>query len=523
MSQARNIAIVGGTLIDGTGSPPIPDSIILIEGERIAAVGEQVELEVTEGAEIIDASGGTVLPGLIDAHHHFLRMGIRMITTVDLSGTGSIKEALGNIEDRVSETEEGGWILGRGWDDSKWDERRYIDKGDLDPISPVNPVVLTRICGHMKTLNSKAMEIAGINRDTRNPQGGQVDKTPDGDPTGVLRDAGQLIDPFIPQETEEQAMEGLKEACNLALRLGCTGVHDAELNVDEINAYKQALEEGILKVRVNMMWKSDLHPIMESLSLSPNRWEEMLRLGPAKLLIDGSLGARTAALYEPYEDDISTKGLTMMTEEELTKKVKAIHGEDSQVAVHAIGDYAIDLVLNAIEAALREQPRKDHRHRIEHCELLSTNQIERIHRLGVIASMQPNFAGEWSGPEGLYEARLGERRLRQNNPYRLLLDEGVRMPFGSDGMPFDPLYGIHSAVNHPIKDSRISIVEAVKGFTLDAAYASFEEDIKGSIEPGKLADITILGKDLTEVSEEEIRDVPIRMTMVGGEILYPKG
>jgi predicted amidohydrolase YtcJ len=169
---------------------------------------------------------------------------------------------------------------------------------------------------------------------------------------------------------------------------------------------------------------------------------------------------------------------------------------------------------------LKDSPRKDHRHRIEHCEILSSSQIERIKQLGIVASMQPNFAGEWSGPDGLYEARLGKRRLRQNNPFRFLLDEGIPLAFGSDGMPFHPLYGIWSAVNHPVKNSRITLEEAMRAYTLDSAYASFEEDIKGSIEPGKLADIAILEKDLTEIPAEEIKDIRVHMTLVGGEVLY---
>jgi predicted amidohydrolase YtcJ len=212
----------------------------------------------------------------------------------------------------------------------------------------------------------------------------------------------------------------------------------------------------------------------------------------------------------------------MMPPEELTEKVKKIHNKGIQVAVHAIGDYAIDLVINSIEEAIRNSPRKDHRHRIEHCELLSSTQIERIQRLGIIASMQPNFVGEWSGRDGLYETRLGKKRLRQNNPYRFLLDEDVVISFGSDGMPFHPLYGIWSAVNHPVKNSRITLEEAVRSYSLDAAYASFEEDIKGSIEPGKLADITILDKDLTEIPSEEIKDVQAQMTIIGGEIQFTR-
>jgi predicted amidohydrolase YtcJ len=513
---------VGGTLIDGTGRPPIRDSIVVIEGEYISAAGERSVVEVPAGTEIVDITGMTLIPGLIDAHLHFLKMGMRMIRMVDLSQTKSIKEAQNAIIDRLSLTKKGDWIQGRGWDDSKWGDRRYINKWDLDSFSPDHPVMLTRVCGHMITLNSKAMEIAGITKDTPSPPGGQVDKSPDGETTGVLRDSGHLISPFIPEETAELAHEGLKLANKLALSLGCTGIHDAGLGKFGIKAYQTALETGAMKVRANIMWQSSLSESIEMVGLQSGIGSGTLRLGPAKILLDGSLGARTAALYEPYEDDSSTKGITLMTEEELNEIVRTIHKQGSQLAIHAIGDYGIDLVINAIEAALKSSPRKDHRHRIEHCELLSTDQIERINRLGIVASMQPNFVGEWSGPDSLYEARLGKRRLRQNNPFRALLDEGIRVPFGSDGMPFHPLYGIHSAVNHYIKDSRISIEEAVRCFTLDAAYSSFEDDLKGSIEPGKLADITVLENDLVEVPSEEIKDVLVCLTMVGGDILYSK-
>jgi len=520
--EPRSKAFVGGTLIDGTGRPPFRDSVVVIEEERIVAVGERGLVEVPEGTEIIDVTGKTVIPGLIDAHVHFLDMGMRMISTVDLNQTKSIKEAQNAIIDRLSQTTKGDWVQGRGWDDSKWEDRRYINKWDLDSFSPDHPVVLTRVCGHMITLNSKAMEIAGITKDTPSSPGGQVDKSPDGEPTGVLRDAGHLISPFIPEETAELAQEGLKLANELALRLGCTGIHDAGLGKFGITAYQSAQEAGTMKIRASIMWQSNLSESIGEVGLQSAFGNEMLRLGPAKILLDGSLGARTAALYEPYADDSSTKGIILMTEDQLNEKVQTIHKQGSQLAIHAIGDYGINLAINAIEAALKSSPRKDHRHRIEHCELLSTNQIERINRLGIVASMQPNFVGEWSGPDSLYEARLGKRRLRQNNPFRALLDEGVRVPFGSDGMPFHPLYGIHSAVNHYIRDSRISIEDAVRCFTLDAAYSSFEDDIKGSIEPGKLADITVLENDLVEVPSEEIKEVLVCLTMVGGEILYSR-
>jgi predicted amidohydrolase YtcJ len=515
-------AILGGTLIDGTGRPPVKDSTVVIRDDWVLAAGRRDEVPIPEGAELIDASGKTVLPGLIDAHHHFLWMGIRMIQTISLRDTKSLAEAVGKVKQKVSKAEEGEWVLGGGWDESKWVERHYVTKFDLDAFSKDNPIMLTRVCGHLITLNSKALDIAGITKDTPDPPGGTVDRSEEGEPTGILRDARQLVMPFIPPTTEEVALKGLKSACELALSLGCTGVHEAGLDAFGVRAYQEAAEKGVLKVRAYVMWRSEQTEAMGALGFRTGFGNEMLRLGSAKMLIDGSLGARTAALFEPYEDDPSTKGLLMMPEEELKEKVKAVHRQGSQVAIHAIGDYGIELAINAIEEAIKDSPRKDHRHRIEHCEILTSTQIERIRQLGIVASMQPNFVGEWSGPEGLYEARLGPRRLRQNNPYRLLLDEGVHVAFGSDGMPFDPLYGIWSAVNHPIKASRITLEEAVKGFTLDAAYASFEEETRGSLEPGKLADMVILEGDLTEVPPEEIKDVPINMTIVGGKILYYK-
>ena len=513
-------AIIGGTLIDGTGRPPMEDSVVVVKDDWIIAVGKNGEVEIPDGSELIDATGKTVLPGLIDAHHHFLMMGMGMIQRVDLSETKSLAEAVEKVKRRVAQTKKGEWVIGGGWDDSKWVERRYLTKYDLDPFSEENPILLARVCGHLLTLNSKALEIAGITKDTQDPPGGKVDKSEEGEPTGVLRDARQLVWGHVPPPTMETAIEGLERASDRALSLGCTGVHEAGLDAFGIRAYQAALEKGVLKVRAYLMWRGDLAKSMGALGLLTGFGNEMVRLGPAKLLIDGSIGARTASLFEPYEDDPSTKGLLMMPEEELNERVKGVHGQGSQVAVHAIGDYGIEATINAIEEAIRDSPRKDHRHRIEHCEILSSTQIERIKQLGIIPSMQPNFAGEWSGPDGLYETRLGARRLRQNNPYRFLLDEDIRVCFGSDGMPFHPLYGIWSAVNHPVRESRITLEEAVRAFTLDAAYASFEEDLKGSLEPGKLADITILEKDLTEIPGDEIKDVPVYMTIVGGKILY---
>ncbi len=509
-------------MIDGTGRPPVRDCSVILEGERIVASGRKGEVEVPRDAEIIDASGGTLLPGFIDAHTHFLWMGIGMVRFVDMSSARSLSEALIQVESRLRETPKGEWVLGRGWDESKWPERRYITKEDIDPFSPNHPVMLTRVDGHLVTLNSKALELAGITRDTPDPPGGKIDRDPAGEPTGILRDASHLVERVIPPPSMEIALEGLRMACDLALSLGCTGIHDAGLDSFGLEAYQTALEKGILKVRAYLMVRGETAKAAEGLSLRTGFGSDFLRLGSVKLIMDGSLGARTAALFEPYQDDPSTKGLLVTRPEDLEEEARRAHRKGFQVAIHAIGDRGIEHSINIIERILRESPRRDHRHRIEHCEVMTTNQIERLRQLGIIASMQPNFVGEWSGPGGMYEARLGAERLRMNNPYRALLDEGIHVAFGSDCMPFNPIYGLWSALNHPVKESRIGLVEAVRCYTLEAAYASFMEDLTGSIEPGKLADIVILDEDLTSIMPDRVRDVKVRMTIVNGKILYSK-
>jgi predicted amidohydrolase YtcJ len=253
--------------------------------------------------------------------------------------------------------------------------------------------------------------------------------------------------------------------------------------------------------------------------------DDYLKVGPAKIYIDGSMGARTAVFYVPYADDPDTSGLFTISPEELMIRVSKAHKAGLQVAIHSIGDRAIDESLDAIEAAIEECPRDDHRHRIEHCEVLTGDRILRIRSLGVVPSMQPNFAGEWGGPGGMYEQRLGPERLRLSNPYRRLLDEGVKVAFGSDcgfcpPWPFNPLYGLWAAVCNPIEESRIALEEAVRCYTLDGAYASFEESIKGSIEPGKLADMAILSEDIASISPEKIRDVMVDLTLVGGRVQW---
>jgi predicted amidohydrolase YtcJ len=515
--------LVGGTLIDGTGRQPITDSIVVMQGDYIVAAGKKGKIEIPKGAEVYDVTGMTVVPGFIDSHCHFLWMGVSMLRDVQLRDTPTLEAAMVRLKEKAKAAKKGEWILGKGWDESKWPENRYPTKKDLDAISKTNPIMIVRICGHLLTLNAPALKIAGITGKTPQPEGGQIDMGADGEPTGILRDCRHLVEPFIPAMTEETAVEGLKLASEHALSLGCTSIGDAGLGAEELKAYQTALAKGYLKTRAYLFINETVQKQSYEAGIRTGFGNDMIKIGPTKLLMDGSLGAHTAALFESYTDEPSSKGLLMMPSEALDEKAKAAHSHGNQLAIHAIGDYAIECVINSIQAALKDKPRKNHRHRIEHCEILTAGQIERIRELGIIPAVQPNFVGEWAGPGSMYEQRLGEQRNRLNNPYRILLDEGITIAFGSDGMPFHPIYGVWSAVNHGIKDARIKLVEAIKCYTLNGAYASFEEDIKGSVEVGKLADIAVIDRDLTKTKPEDIRDAKVYMTLVNGKILYHKG
>ena len=421
--------LAGGTLIDGTGAPPIKDSVVILNQEYIVEVGKRDQVEIPLDAEVIDITGKTIMPGLIDSHCHFLWMGVAMKTMVLLHETKSLEEAIKQVKKHAEEAEPGEWIVGIGWDESKWPENRYITVDDLDPIAPENPVMLSRVCGHLVSINTAAMEAAGITRETQDTEGGHVDKDEFGENTGILRDCRHLIEEYIPQTSQETIVDSLGLASQYALSLGCTGVHDAGLSNNEIAGYREAEKRGNLKIRSYLMLSRDATEDALKTGIEKGFTEHLVQLGPVKLFMDGSLGARTAALFEPYEDEPSTTGLLMQKPEALTEKIVAANAAELQTATHAIGDLAIEYVLDSIQEALRNNPRKNHRHRIEHCEITSAQQIERIKKLNIIPDMQPNFIGEWSGPGSMYNQRLGDRREHMSNQYRAMLDEGIKLAF----------------------------------------------------------------------------------------------
>nr|MDO8099726.1 amidohydrolase [Candidatus Njordarchaeota archaeon] len=487
---------------------------VAVSGNMIVFVGSSEEAKnfVGESTRVIDLNGRVLLPGFNDAHTHFIQAGL-MLDMVNLREAKSLIEALERVSERASRTPKGGSVIGFNWDESKWPEKRYINRKDLDKITTNHMVALVRVDGHMISVNTLLLKLIKISKGKR---GVEVDDR--GEPTGVLKEeAADYIKSLSPSDPES-LRNALEKVTEYAHKLGVTSVHDT-VDANSIAVYLSALKDGKLKIRVYLNFTEEFLNYVLKLGLSTGFGNDKLRLGAVKLFSDGSIGSRTAALSSEFVDEPGNKGMLIHGKGKLEEIVAKAHKGGVQVAIHAIGDRAIELALKAIEGALKAVPRKDHRHRVEHMELVTDEEIRGVVELGVVPSMQPNFIGEWGLPGDMYEKRLGRHWVEKNNPYRKILNEGAVIAFGSDCMPFSPLYGIHWAVNAPMESQRISVHEAIKCYTKNAAYASFEEKTKGSIEEGKLADMVVLSENPYE-NPSRIKDIKVVMTIQDGKIGY---
>ncbi len=491
---------------------------LAVRDDKIVAVGRNEEIRKFAGpkTQIEDLHGKTVLPGFIDAHMHLVSVGLRESGYyLDLSQARSLREALELVRARVQQTEKSQWVLGRGWDESRWPERCYITRADLDKIAPDHPVVLVRVCGHILCANSLALQKISVTS-----RAGEFDEA-----LGLLREetAWDFLKKLQP--SDEQIRAAILAGVRLAHRLGVTAIHDIA-KPEHVRAYTVLHQVQQLKLRVRLNVEAQHLEHLVALGLRTGFGNEFVKLGAIKFFADGSIGARNAALSKPYRDltpvpfpkgeGLGERSLGKLNYEQsdLNRLVKRAHDHGFQIMIHAIGDRAIDAALEALAYAGATAA---HRHRIEHAELLSDSQIARMRELGIIASMQPNFL-QWSGPGKLYEMRLGPERDAQIDPHRKVLDAGVQLAFGSDGMPFSPLYGIHCAVNAPHPSQRVSVEEAIHAYTLGAAYAGFEENLLGSLEPGKLADFIVLSED--PAHSKNISEIKIEKTYLAGQRVF---
>jgi len=453
---------------------------------------------IMEGSEEkVDLNGNFVLPGFIDSHTHLVEEGLDM-ESVDLFDVETLEGVKYYLEKEVSETPEGEWVTGVNFDESTWKRTDYPTKEDLDEITEEHPLIIKRICGHVAVANSNALD--RISEDWK-----KVDRD-----KGLLREEVVWNLDDIMSITKEEKIQAIKRAIKKVHSNGITAVHDV-VDRNSWKAYKELDEKEALDLRVNCYLHYD-----EAEELSPTDVSEFLSLKGMKMYADGSIGARTAALHEEYEDDPGNRGLLLHSREEMEEIIEKAEERDFQMMTHAIGDRAISTVLDAFENA--SERCGELRHRIEHAEMLWEENIKRIRDLSMVLSTQPNYAYKWSSSTEMNEMRLGKERLKKCNPYWDIQRALIEMAFGSDNILLSPLFNIYCATNHPILNQRISTYNALKSYISAGAYASRNEERYGAFEDGKLADFVVLTENPLE--SQDVRNIDVKMTVVGGKIVY---
>jgi hypothetical protein len=528
---AADLVLFNGRVFTVDKTMPWAEAVAVRDG-KIIAVGADSEVKKLIGGstQAIDLQGKLVLPGFNDAHLHFANGGLYLLG-IDLHPARDEKEFVSIIKEYIKKLPKGEWLTGGNWDHENWPSKKHPKKELIDAISADNPVLVSRLDGHMALANSLALKLAGINRDTPNPQGGEIVKDrKTGEPSGILRDnACDLVTAVIPPISRARREEAIRTAMRHAQELGVTSVQDNS-SCEDLEIYQELLAKGELGVRVNAWRSSDCIADFSRLGIHAAFGGPFLRLGTIKIFTDGSMGAGTALFFEPYADDPSTCGLPIYKEDELNALVLAADKAGLQIATHAIGDKANAWILNALAKARLENGARDSRHRVEHAQVVRPEDVVRFRELGVIASIQPSHC--------IDDMRWAEKRIaaRVSDAYRFasFLKAGVHLAFGTDWdvEPLDPRLGIYAAVSrelpgggpvggwHP--DEKLSLAEAIENYTLGSAYAEFQETVKGSITPGKFADLVIMEKDLFKISKKEILRTPVAMTILAGKIVFKK-
>ena len=527
--EQERLILVNGRVYTMDPTRPRAEAVA-ISGGRIAAVGSNAEvLGWAKGAcSKMDLGGKAVVPGFVDAHLHFLGYALAL-DRVDLDGTRSLRDALKIVAEKARGVPEGWWILGRGWNYNYWEERRFPNRQDLDRVCPKHPVALRSKDGHLLWANTLAMQEAGVGRDTPDAPGGQIDREEGtGEPTGLFRErAAGLIRSDTPEPAPGDRQEALVRAMQIANRKGLTGIHTLE-GRDALNDFQELRTRGeqTLRVYASIPWTSLEHAV--ALGVRTGFGDEQVRIGPVKLFADGALGGQTAYMLEPYEGDPDNVGIEVTSRSDLAEQVTRSEDAGFDVAVHAIGDRAVRDTLDAIEASRRGADRSDRRPRIEHLQVFHPDDLGRLRMLNVVASMQPIHA---TSDMEMADRHWGER-CRWAYAWRDMLASGVPLAFGSDCPvdPIDPLRGIYAAVTRRQEEGTseggwypeqcLSVEEAVYAYTMGSAYASWEENFKGSLAVDKLADLAVLSQDIFSIESEEILKTRVEMTVLDGRIVW---
>jgi len=472
----------------------------------------------SRSVKTIDLRGKTVLPGFTDSHIHLLNYGM-MLSNVKLYDARSIEDIKEAVA-KAARKNPNGWIVGRGWDQEKLREHRYLEKTDLDDTAP-NPVLLRRVCGHIAVANSAALKIANINRRTQNPEAGEIVRDPlNGEPTGLLKEnALGLVEQMI--RYDDKVVEAaLVTASQRLLRVGLTSLHCIINNAQELRVLRRLWDAGRIKQSIYAIIPLDSFDEAVKAGFATETNNGCFRIGGVKIFMDGSLGARTAALSEPYSDQPDSMGMLTFSEEKLNELVVRAEDAGFQLCMHAIGDRALGTILKVLETTSRASARRKLRHRVEHCSIIPLALMKRMRNLGLIASVQPRFiySDSWAID------RLGKRRSQYLYPFRSMLKNGVPLAAGSDGPVEDPnpMEGVWSAVTRPglTNEESLTVNQTLSAYTIGGAYASHSESSQGTIEPGKRADFVVLDRDPLSPNGKELRDVRVVQTFINGELVY---
>jgi hypothetical protein len=529
-----DLALTGGKIVTVDPDESIAEAVAVKHG-RIIVVGSNSEAERLIGGDtrVIDLGGRTVIPGLIDSHCHMMSVGVQRTLNVDLSeeaGVHSIADLVERLKARSKETPKGEWVTGYQEDDSKLAEKRHPTRWELDEASTEHPIMISTVGGHFSMANSLAFETADVAKDTPDPVGGEFDRDPEtGELTGGLHEkAIDLVRPGGPSEpTREQNYEGAKMILQECAEVGLTCIYDT-VGKGQIRAALDLKNSGELPIRVRMDASIVLFPELNALGIYRGMGDDWVRLCGLKFFFDGAISARTAAVTEPYLNRPGFYGVMATTKEIATKTITDAYVEGYRISAHANGDAAIIMYLDIMEEVQSKYPREDHRNRDIHCTVITPELVERIKKLEIL----PTIFGPYVYYHGdkLLPA-FGEERLERMFAARSFLDAGVKIAAHSDHpcAPFPPLMALHGLVNRTTKAGRpigqsqkVSVMEALKLYTVNAAYQQFDEDKLGSIEEGKLADMVVLGRDILTVPTEEIIDIPVDMTIIDGKIVYQR-
>ncbi len=532
MAQTNRKAFIKGKIYTVSEKQPYAE-MVMTEGNKITYVGK-TNLNIIDAQTFVyDLEGKLMLPGFNDSHLHFTSGGSHLLG-INLRPALSKEEFVEIIEAYIltRSLPVSSWITGGRWDHELWQDKTLPTKELIDPVTENTPIFVSRIDGHVGLANSKALELAGINKNTPDPDGGLIERGPEtGKPTGILKDnAMDLVYKIIPLPSLEENIEATLRALEETRKLGITSVQDMT-QPGELEAYNQVMANAELTCRIYSIWPIDRYEDIVRAGITVGSVNELINRGALKGYADGSLGASTAWFFEPYYRDPSNYGLAIdiVTSGNLEKWAMDADRNRLQLCVHAIGDRANAYVLDLYEKIKNINSPWERRFRIEHAQHLRKEDIKRFTQIGVIASVQPYHCiddGVWA------EKRIGPNRIKTTHPYYSLLNSGAVVAFGTDWpvAPLNPLYGIYAAVTRQtvdgknpygwIPEEKISVEDAIKCYTLNAAYASFEEKIKGSIEVGKLADFVVLSEDILTIDPVEIKDVKVDMTVFDGEIVY---